>query len=254
VDFEADGQRHALSAIRAKRDIAAVQDALAASDVYIADGHHRYETALAYRAEVRGQGRMNGDFPENFVLMALTRSDDAGLVVLPTHRLVHRALPDDVLRRVAKHFEVKEMARDIKSALANLEAGGAGSFVALGLPGDSAYMLTLTDRAAIEAMMPHEQSAAWKRLDVNVLQYGVLLDVFGIDDVALTAGDAVSYTQDADNAAAALASGAAECVFLLKATPVEHVLDVADAGGRMPQKSTFFYPKLPTGLVMRALK
>jgi uncharacterized protein (DUF1015 family) len=254
MDFEADGHRHTLSAIREKPEIAAFQRLLVSADVYIADGHHRYETALAYRDEVRARAAgWSGEEPENFVLMALTSYDDPGLVVLPTHRLVHRPAPADVAERLQKHFAANEIPGDVESALAALGAADAGSFVALGLLGERSHLLTVRDRAAIEALMPQEQSAAWKRLDVNLLQYGVLLDVFGIDDAALTAGDAVSYTQDADDAASALASGAATCAFLLQATPVEQVLDVADAGERMPQKSTFFYPKLPTGLVMRVL-
>ena len=102
--------------------------------------------------------------------------------------------------------------------------------------------------------MPADQPEAWKRLDVSVLQYGILAHVFGIDDAALAAGGAVSYTQD-PRASRAMPWRAARraCAFLLNATPVEQVLAVADAGGRMPQKSTYFYPKLPTGLVMNAL-
>jgi uncharacterized protein (DUF1015 family) len=102
-------------------------------------------------------------------------------------------------------------------------------------------------------MMPADQPPAWKRLDVSVLQYGILAPVFGIDDAALAAGGAVSYTQDAVAAARSVATGAAESAFLLNATPVDQVLALADANGRMPQKSTYFYPKLPTGLVLNAL-
>jgi uncharacterized protein (DUF1015 family) len=101
--------------------------------------------------------------------------------------------------------------------------------------------------------MPAPEPAAWKRLDVNVLQFGILEHVFGIDAGALAAGGAVTYTQDAREAAEAVETGRARVAFLLNATPVDQVLAVADAGGRMPQKSTYFYPKLPTGLVMNLL-
>jgi len=101
--------------------------------------------------------------------------------------------------------------------------------------------------------MPPAESGAWKRLDVNVLQYGVLQPFFGIDEAALSAGGAVTYTQDADEALRAVRAGDATCAFLLAATPVEQVIAVSDANGRMPQKSTYFYPKLPTGLVLNAL-
>jgi uncharacterized protein (DUF1015 family) len=115
------------------------------------------------------------------------------------------------------------------------------------------HLLALHDRAGIEALMPATEPAAWKRLDVSVLQYGIFEHVFGIDSVALAAGGAVTYTQDAREAAAAVGAGRARMAFLLNATPVDQVLAVADVGGRMPQKSTYFYPKLPTGLVMNSL-
>ena len=98
--------------------------------------------------------------------------------------------------------------------------------------------------------MPVAQSSAWKRLDVNVLQFGILEPAFGIDDAALAAGGAVSYTQDADAACASVDRGEASCAVLLRPTPVDQVLAVSDAAGRMPQKSTYFYPKLPTGLLL----
>jgi uncharacterized protein (DUF1015 family) len=119
---------------------------------------------------------------------------------------------------------------------------------------DGASLITLKNRDAVESLMPAGESDAWKRLDVNVLQYGVLQDIFGIDDSALTAGGAVTYTQDAAAAQQAVARGEAKCAFLLNATPVDQVLAVSDANGRMPQKSTYFYPKLPTGLVLRVLE
>jgi uncharacterized protein (DUF1015 family) len=123
----------------------------------------------------------------------------------------------------------------------------------LGLVPGAMHMLTLRERAGVEALMPDEQAPAWKRLDVNVLQYGILLDVFSINEATLASGGAVSYTQDAASARDAVASGAARVAFLVNATPVEQIIAVADADGRMPQKSTYFYPKLPTGLVMRPL-
>jgi uncharacterized protein (DUF1015 family) len=114
-------------------------------------------------------------------------------------------------------------------------------------------LLTLRDRARIEQRMPASEAEAWKRLDVNVLQHAILRDVFGIDEAALVGSEAVWYTQDTQEARRAVQSGAAAVAFVLNPTPVEQVLAVADAGGRMPQKSTYFYPKLPTGLVMHAL-
>ena len=256
IQCEADGQRH-----RVERAAGAPVEAFAAmianADVYIADGHHRYETALAYRDEVRARSSSwTGEEPENFVLMALTPYDDPGLLVLPTHRLVHLpSVSADALARVSRHFDAQPVdAGDVDAAVARLADAGTrtAAFIAAGLPGGP-HLLTLRDRAAVEAMMPADGLAAWKRLDVNVLQYGILEAVFGIDDAALKAGGAISYEQSAASALEAVHSGDAQLAFLLNATPIAQVAAVADAGGRMPQKSTYFQPKLPTGLVLRPL-
>lgn len=260
-DVEADGQRHVLAAITNPADIDAITAYLAASDVYIADGHHRYETALRYRNECKQHAdRWTGDEPENFVLMALTDAADPGLVVLPTHRLVNPPLwPADTIARLAALFEIHDITdeRNTNGADALIEqlgiAGEKGTaFVAIGLEPGRAHLLASRDRMPIEALMPAEQSEAWRRLDVSVLQFAILRHVFGIDDAVLTAGTSVSYTQDAALAMQAVAAGQSRLAFLLNPTPVEQVLAVADANGRMPQKSTYFYPKLPTGLVLNS--
>ncbi len=261
-DFAADGQRHVLTAISEPRNVATLAAHLAECEVYIADGHHRYETALAYRDERRAQApSWTGEEPENFVLMALTAADDPGLLVLPTHRLL--ALdppPPDAVDRIAPNFRIDELgpsadAAALDSALGRLAAatGDETAFVAVGFGAGRLALLTLAKRAAVEALMPDGQPDAWKHLDVSVLQYGILRQAYGIDDAAMAAGGAVSYTQDPGIACDAVAKGRAGVAFLLNATRVEQVLAVADAGGRMPQKSTYFYPKLPTGLVMNAL-
>ncbi len=263
VECVAGGQRHTLSAVRDADACDEFAAFLRECDVYVADGHHRYETALAYRDEMRARASVwTGDEPENFVLMALTNICDHGLLVLPTHRMVHpREFTIDHTTRIAQDFQVDDVPRALEDeahferALKRLGADkDVTRFLAIGLRPRQAHLLSLRNRAGVESLMPRDQPDAWRRLDVNVLQYGILHAVLGIDDAALTDGGAVTYTQDAREALAAVASGAARLAFLLNATPVEHVLAVADAGGRMPQKSTYFYPKLPTGLVMNALE
>ncbi len=258
-DFQADGQRHRLSAISDATDLAAIAARMADCDVYIADGHHRYETALKYRDECRAaSAHWTGEELENFMMMALSDAADPGLVVLPTHRLLSLpSLPSDRLSRIATHFRVEAVASEgalAAQALAHAGAGGATAFVAVGLESAATYLLTLENRAAVEGLMPADAPEAWKRLDVSVLQYGILRDIFSIDDETLAAGTAVSYTQDPLAAREAVVAGRAAAAFLLNATPVDQVLAVADVSGRMPQKSTYFYPKLPTGLVMNSLQ
>jgi uncharacterized protein (DUF1015 family) len=256
LDLTAGGQRHILGAVTDDDALVSFRDVIRDADVYIADGHHRYETALAYRDEVRAlASSWTGDEPENFVLMALTAADDPGLLVLPTHRIILRPTPPDALARLRFRFDAEDVTDAGRAAamerLASLALETA--FVALALEPGRLHLLRLRDREGVEARMPAGQPDAWKRLDVNVLQYGVLRDIYGIDDDALSAGGAVTYTQDAGEVERAVRDGDATAAFLLNATPVEHILAVADAGGRMPQKSTYFYPKLPTGLVMNLL-
>ena len=260
-DVETDGQRHVLSAVRHATELRRFAEHLAACDVYIADGHHRYETALNYRNEARARSaNWTGEEPENFVLMALPAAADPGLVVLPTHRLVTPPrFPVDVLDRIGQFFDVTPAAAQRGDRLASMldQVAGPGSgrtaFAAAGLDRRARHLLVLRDRPGVEALMPPDEPAAWKRLDVNVLQYGILEPVFGIDAAALAAGATVSYTQDPVEAVAAIEAERARVAFVLNATPVDQVLAVADAGGRMPQKSTYFFPKLPTGLVMNSL-
>ena len=250
-EADADDSRHRLARIADPDAVAALAGAFARRPLYIADGHHRYETALAYRDECRAHApRWTGDEPENFVLMALTAASDPGLLVLPTHRVVHVPPPSDALARLAPMFDAHEVSvADAGEALRH-EPPDATSFATIGLSPGRAHLLRLRDRTAAERAMPAGQPDAWRRLDVSVLHHAILGPLFGIDDATLVRGGAVSYTQDASEATAAVLRADAPCAFLLRATPVEQVLAVSDAGGRMPQKSTYFFPKLPTGLVM----
>jgi uncharacterized protein (DUF1015 family) len=254
-DVTADDQRHVLSAVYDPAGCAVWSKFIAGCDLYIADGHHRYETALAYRDEARARASSwSGEEPENFVLMALTYAYDPGLLVLPTHRVLHvPPVSDEQIEQIGRYFRIEDVpSASLDEAQALLD-GPEPRFIMLGLQPESKHLLVLTDRAGVEALMPAAQPESWKRLDVNVLQYGVLQAAFGIDDAALKAGGSVSYTQDAREAEAAITRGDARCAVLLNPTPVDDVLAVSDDGGRMPQKSTYFYPKLPTGLVMNAL-
>jgi uncharacterized protein (DUF1015 family) len=235
----------------------AISDALREQALYILDGHHRYETALAYRDECQAHAASwSGAEPENFILAAVTTVDDPGLLCLPTHRLVRPPAPaPDVMERLARYFDVTETTPKsydgtaLLRLLARVSAAGATgtAFGALGLEEGRLHLLTLRDAAAARALMP-EGSHVWQSLDVNVLEYAVLRDSLGI-----TAGEgAVEYTQDASRAMREVEAGRWPLAFLLNATKVEEMLAVADAGEKMPAKSTYFYPKLPTGLVLHA--
>lgn len=259
VDFT--GQRHRLTVIAQPDLVRALTDAVAGRPLYIADGHHRYETALTYQAERRAAaGAWSGAEPENFVLMSITATSDPGLLILPIHRLVQPArAPAGAPAALGESFQVEEIgelsdggarARAVHALARHGEHTNA--FVAVGLVPGRLHLLTLRGRAAVERRMPGEHPPSWKALDVNVLQYGVLEPLFGIDAEALAAGARVQFTEDAEEAFEAVGQGRTPLAFLLNPTRPEQIIAVADAGDRMPQKSTYFYPKLGTGLVLNS--
>jgi len=256
------GQAHRLWLIDEPDAIGRLQEYFSTRTVYVADGHHRYETALTYRDECRaGNDHWTGDEPENFALMALTAADDPGLLVLPIHRLVRPiSEPANLRAAVEAQFELTDadLSGDAGQSLASLlgrartDASGRAAFVAVGLTGGAA-LLRPRRATTIESAMPAGHSAAWRQLAVNVLQYGILEPLLAIDMEALRAGKQVSFTESAEHALGAVASGEFPLAFLLEGTRPEEIFAVADAGDRMPQKSTYFYPKLGTGLVLYAM-
>jgi uncharacterized protein (DUF1015 family) len=229
--------------------IAELQMAVADAELLIADGHHRYETARAYADEVGGEGE------HRYVLMLLSSLSDPGLLVFPTHRLLSD-LKDDTAKQVAirdvlrENFEIEEL-----DSPAELEPPPGDGRVAFGYM-DSffkrPFRVTLKDQSIADqalAGMPE----AYRRLDTAVLEALVLHGALGMseDDISRLRG--LDYSKDLDDAIEAVESGRADAAFYMRATPVEQVRAVASEGESMPPKSTYFYPKVPTGLVFNPL-
>jgi len=242
-------------AIDDAEEIAIVQRALADARVLIADGHHRYETALEYRRRRRAQdGNPAGTRPYDYVMMTLVAFDDPGLVILPTHRLVRR-LPAAALEsfdaRAAEIFELREVPSvdAMRTAIAEESHGTIGVVLKGSHP---LRVLRLRDHDAIAAAMTNVPPAV-RELDVSILQTLVLDRIFGIKPDEVRKGGNIEYTIDAHAAAAAVVSGAADGAFIMTAPTVHDVERVCNAGATMPEKSTYFFPKLLTGLVMNPL-
>lgn len=252
-----DGQRHRLLPIP---ETNARHRLFREEPVYVIDGHHRYETALAYRNERRASSpTWSGEEGENFVLMTLVAHDDPGLVVLPTHRLLKLpALPSDFRDRLAQHFILEEVGAHANewTAFEELLRDGGREGIAVGVFGERGR-LRLIAKAADSAALDHlmtDDPPSWRRLDTAVLQRLVFKSVLGIDSQEPVGdGYEISYGHDGAEALRLVERGEYTLAFLLNPTPVETVMSVADAGERMPQKTTFFYPKVPTGLVMNPL-
>jgi uncharacterized protein (DUF1015 family) len=257
------GDVHRLWAITDAADVATLGEVLAESTVTIADGHHRYHTALDYMAEHPDSEAAQ------YVLMGLIDADDPGLVILPNHRLVRAEAPADLVERLGERFEVSDLTDELpdgpEGATALLarvreRAGGPSTF---GIIEASGRKLLVTGRsfealgAALadtpsETAGPDGLSEASRRLDALVLTEVILDPLFGIDAAALTAG-AVDFTADLNEAYLGAVDGPYSVAFLVNGTPVQQVIEVADAGEVMPQKTTFFYPKLATGMVFSLL-
>ena len=233
---DAEGTIHRFWRIDDPAVHAAVAEAMRDRWILIADGHHRYETALAYRDELRAAGE--GPGPHDRVLMGLTALDDDGLVVLPTHRLLTR-WPEGA----ASAFAATDVA-DLDALLAALaDASEDVPAIGLLLPG-RARLLTGTADAGL---------SAGERLDVAALEREILLPHLGADQAKLAHDEVLSYTKDAAEALALVESGAIAAALILRGIPKSAVAAVAEAGETMPQKSTYFFPKLLTGVAFHSL-
>ncbi len=250
-------EEHRLHPISDERQIELIQNFFAERQLYIADGHHRYETALNYREEVRAMHqKLDPDDAANFVLMALIDVDDPGLLVLPTHRLLF-GLSQDALntltsRQLAQYFTIheSETAEDSQETLLEQLAQVGESAPSLIIStAQQTWLLSLND-AGRAYMKGSGHSDAWNELDVAVAQTLLLEALLGLKAEDMTAGTHIRYIRDAQQALEAVRKGEAQVAVLLNATRVRQICDVAEADDRMPQKSTYFYPKLITGLVM----
>lgn len=252
------GEEHRLHSITDAQQIALLQDFFAQRQLYIADGHHRYETALAYRQEILEQRReLHPEDAVNFALMALIDLDDPGLLVLPTHRLLF-GLEQEALERLStqqltRYFAVRPVTTATVSEIEQ-QLALAGKEAPAFIVGTVRQTLLLTLNEQGKAQMQHSgHSAAWNELDVAIAHQLILDELPGLGAAAMAEGAHIRYSHDTAEALQAVRSGEAQAALLLNATRVRQVCAVAEADDQMPQKSTYFYPKLMTGLVMNPL-
>lgn len=236
--------------------IQAICDDFADRKLYIADGHHRYETAINFRNYCRENGISKEGGDPDYVMMMLVDMQHDGLVVFPTHRLVRGLKEFDaqkLLEGCKQYFEVFEM-NDISQIETNLDAlyrQGKKAF-AFYNGTNSWHLLILKDIAVMKEILP-QKSAASQGLDVTVLHSLVLERILGIDAENMAQQINLTYTRSFSEAISSVQSGESQCTFILNPTRVSEIRDVAAAGEKMPQKSTYFYPKLITGLVMNQM-
>ncbi len=235
--------------------------------LFIADGHHRYETALHYAEQQRptaGTQRSGPEDPTSFAMMHLIAEDDPGLVILPIHRLLKGLEGMDAVdleTRVSADFHAEYYpllpdapAQQIDPYVAQLASRGeADRVIGVYGPDPSIFaVITRRDRAALPSRVPANRHPSWQALDVVLADEALIRPL--LEEYGLAAEDAIDYTRDPHEAFALVRSGERDMAVLLNATKVEQIANVALAGERMPEKSTYFFPKAPTGLVFRSLE
>ncbi len=260
IDFvDEQDVRHRLFAITAGKDIERIAKMMSDKSCIIADGHHRYTTGLVYSKE-------SSQPAAKYQMLAFANMHQDGLIVLPTHRLVGGVegfSMEKLLAHLAEQFHVTRYEFDSAQAktqarqemLEHMKAEHQNDRNTFGLYGSGSafYIIVLKDKRAMDAVV-HDMSPAWKALDVSILHKLVLEGLMGIDQEKLTRGEHIQYVKDTPNAMndsiAQIDAGRKQAVFFMNPVKIQQLKMVTDAGERMPQKSTYFYPKVYSGLTI----
>jgi uncharacterized protein (DUF1015 family) len=245
---DADGTRNRLWRIADPDVIAAVQGSVENAELLIADGHHRYETARTYAEEIGGEG------PHRYVLMCLVALQDKGLTVFPTHRLAG-GLKDDSAKQEAftatlrDCFDIAEIEPD---DLVPPDDGNGLQFGYMDSHFRRAFRLTLKDQAIADEALA-DMPEPYRRLDTAVLETLVLKGPLGLSEDDISHLDGLGYARSFGEARESVESGTFDVGFFLRGIPVSQIQEIAAAGVNMPPKSTYFFPKIPTGLLFNPL-
>jgi uncharacterized protein (DUF1015 family) len=240
------------------------ETAFAAERLYIADGHHRYETALNYRAWVAANDPAFGpDHPANFVLMYLASMQDPGMIILPAHRLLHQ-VPEqaysEALARAEPHFKIETFSVPGEPSDAHtgrfierLRSLSDTNAVGLVHKDHQELILLRLKPGVMERLYAQEMAPELRDLDVSVLTRLIFMDLLGFDQARLDNNRLIGYSSSARSAVAAVQSGRYDAGFILNPTRMGQVRSVSEAGLVMPRKSTYFFPKVTSGLIQNSL-
>jgi uncharacterized protein (DUF1015 family) len=251
-----DGFEHALWAMTDAAGYRSVLGSLIGGSVYIADGHHRYETALHYQAERRGESGWTSDSAANFTMAYFVEMSDPGLIINGTHRVINPPAPitaNEVRSVLDRWFDFAPGGDSPASVLTALQAAprrpGFGVWApALGLTG---VAILRTD--SVPESHAAGRSSAWRHLDLAALHALAVDQIFTQGTAALNETGNLWYTRDLIDVDQAVSAGTASLCFIVRETPAEQVIAVADASDLMPEKSTYFYPKPLSGMVIASV-
>jgi uncharacterized protein (DUF1015 family) len=241
-----DGTVNRMWRVEAPEATDAVKRTINDAELLIADGHHRYETARVYADEIGGEG------PHRYVLMCLVALEDPGLTVFPTHRLLRGLRPDqhEALANALKHdFDVERLESTDQLVPAY---GDRVRFGYIDAHFHQPFMLTLKDPAIADQALP-DHAEPYRRLDTAVLEALILKGALDMTDEDIDHLNGLGYARDFDDALHLVETAEYDAAFFMAPTPVKQVQAVAETGESMPPKSTYFFPKVPTGLLFNPL-
>jgi len=238
---------HKLWVIESEKELRVIEDTFSHSGIFIADGHHRYETALNYALEKNG-GVISSNRPWDYVLTAFVRFHDPGLLILPIHRVVSNSVSinkEAFLNGLKKHFILHPVSKDkIKKAAEGQIKDGFG----MAFSEQECYVLQLKDRKLARKDMPPDKPATWYDLDMTQVSYLILEPLLKLNSAHLE--KTLTYTANTEEAFGFLRDGKSPCVFFVRPISASVIKEICKAGELMPQKSTYFYPKFPSGLLI----
>ncbi|OHB88276.1 MAG: hypothetical protein A3D13_00940 [Planctomycetes bacterium RIFCSPHIGHO2_02_FULL_40_12] len=261
VDFtDTFGVKNLLWVINDSTIIKEISSQMKNRALFIADGHHRYETALFYRDLIRdkeGTSKSNGNIPSDYVMMMCVSMEDSGLQILPTHRLARNIKdfnPEKIRKSLNEIFEISDMGDDCSTEILMQKLGEDAHkhklAMYMGEGEKKFYILTLRDEKLLDQILTGEYTE-WRSIDTGIL-HGVIFDrILGIQAKNISKSESVKYVQGVEDSVASVNEGKYQIAFFLNPTKIGQIRDIAVKRHKMPPKATYFYPKLMTGMVIR---
>jgi len=261
VDFtDGFGVKNLLWVIKDNKIIEDISSLMKNRALFIADGHHRYETALFYRDMIRsneGSPNSNGNIPSDYVMMMCVSMEDPGLQILPTHRLarnIKNLNPEKIKKSLNEIFDISDMGNDcsIETLMQKLsdDADKHKFVLYIGENEKKFYILKLRNEKILDQILTNEYTE-WKYIDTGILHGFVFDKILGIQAKNISKSESVKYIQDVREAIASVNEGEYQLAFFLNPTRINQIRDIAIKRHKMPPKATYFYPKLMTGIVLR---